>query len=183
MKKIRTIALVCVGMILVTAAIFELPHMKSITQAPLVEQMTVEQMTREASVIVEATVAERLGTIREEDASGDDAVYTRYALEPTNFLKGSSDKLVVRVLGGRYLTTVVDAEDQPMYEVGQKALVFLTAPSNWQGDFRTVGEFQGKFTIDGTNATQDESGDSFTLAELEKTIKTTLLQPENSTTE
>ncbi|MBI4948076.1 hypothetical protein HY844_00765 [Candidatus Berkelbacteria bacterium] len=154
-------------------AAIELPHMGTANYRPLVAKMNVSELSATATEIVEATVKKDLGTIREVDSvDGEDMVYTRYLLAVKSVLKGSPAKeITVRVAGGSYLTTQIVAEDQPVFSENQQTITFLSKPSNWNGDYRVLGGFQGNFAVTGSEAVQNETGEKFVTTELINQIK------------
>lgn len=161
------------------AAIIELPHAKHFTQSSLVAKVDVPTMTKDADVIMTGTVGQRLSTIRKTDSTGEDMVYTRWQITPDQVLKGQSNKpIIVWTAGGQYLTTIVDAEDQPTFVVGQHVLVFLQQFPGVKNVYRTVGEFQGKFSLSDSSkaaiATQDSTNDQQPQTALEATISENL---------
>lgn len=170
--------IISIGM-LAALAIVELPHAKHYRQTALVEQLDVTAMSARANAVVTGTVTKQLGTIREMDATGEDMVYTRWRITPDKQLKGSMNKpFIVRTLGGQYLTTIVDAEDQPTFSIGERIIVFLQQIPEWKGDYRVVGEFQGKFKLEDRNgqqiAIQSETKKEQPENDLEQTVNATL---------
>lgn len=134
----------------------ELPHAGMSNRDLLVAQIPVERLDNEAQLVVQGAVTKRLGTVREVDETGDEMVYTRWQIKPENTYKGRHQRtVVVRTLGGQFLTTVVEVDDQPRFTVGERVMVYLLEVPNWKGDFRTVGEFQGKFELAGAAADAD----------------------------
>lgn len=165
---------VIVGAI-VGLAVVELPHAKRYTQHGLVERVDVPTMTKDADLAVIGVVKKRLGTTRQTDATGEDMVYTRWLIQPDRTIKGrASASVIVRTMGGRYGLTVVDVEDQPTFEVGEKVMLFLQSYPGWSSDYRVVGEFQGKFTLNGSGtgakAVQAETDKQYSLGELEQAV-------------
>jgi len=157
------------------AAITELPHTKHYQQDALVERLDTTSLSQRSAVIFTGTVTKKLGTIREQDATGEDMVYSRWLIQPDRTLKGASNRtVVVRTLGGQYLTTIVEVEDQPKFSAGEKVLLFLQQPEDWKGDFRTVGEFQGKYSLNSSSGQtvtiQAETGKKQPLSEVESDV-------------
>ncbi len=175
MKLTQRLALYSLGGLIALGTVVELPHAKHFKQTSLVAKVDVATMTTEADLIVSGTVSKRLGTTRKTDQTGEDMVYTRWQIIPDQALKGQGNQpIIVWTAGGQYLTTVVDAEDQPTFVVGQRVLVFLQQLPDVNNAYRTVGEFQGKFSLSNTGstaeATQDTTGESQSQVSLEATI-------------
>lgn len=168
----RMIVIVAVGLLAIMA-VYELPKSGNIKYAPLVVKMSVSELTTNAAEIIEGTVVKELGTTREADPNdGQEMVYTRYQIKVDNKLKGTlGSEVVVRVAGGRYLTTEVDAEDQPTLEVGEKIIAFLNKVSDTNNDYIVTGGFQGSFEVNGSEAVQDETEEKFVAADLISQIK------------
>lgn len=163
----RRILLIAAVTLLLGLAALELPHAKRLSIDPVVIAMTTPELAAEADAVVEGTVQRRLGTVRETDASGSEMVYTRWLVRPERVDKGAPGSAVVlRTLGGQYLSTIVEVDDQPTLEAGERALLFLKHIPEWKGDYRAVGEFQGKFRLEGDSAIQSESVVRQPLAEL-----------------
>lgn len=158
---------------------FELPHAGVTTYHPLVKQVDVPIMAKEAEAVLSGVVEKQLNSVRGLGPAGDDMVFTRWLIKPDRWYKGSTTKpIVVRAMGGQFGLTVVDVEDQPQYAVGERVMMFLKAQSGWDNEYRTVGEFQGKFHLETANGTvtarQSESGQSQPLTAIESAIRSSM---------
>jgi len=178
MKKIiiRLSIITLVGVIALLA-ILELPHAGRSTSHGIVAKMELPDLTREADEILIGKVIKKINTFRETGVDGQEMVYTRWLIEPTKKLKGQGQQpIIVRVMGGRYGLTIVEAEDAPSFSVGEKVLVFLSPLPDTTNEYWIRGEFQGKFKIDKSSdnvetAIQQESEKMIILNDLEKEIK------------
>lgn len=171
-KRLSLVALVT---LVVGVAAIELPHAGKTTHDLLVVEVPIETLGKEADVVISGTVLKQLGTIREIDATGNEMVYTRWSIKPEKELKGKAGKsIVVRTLGGQFLTTIVEVDDQPTFTVGERVILYARSVPEWKGDLRTVGEFQGKFSITGTagseTAVQAETTERRSLQQLETEV-------------
>ncbi|MBI5467036.1 MAG: hypothetical protein HY975_02365 [Candidatus Kerfeldbacteria bacterium] len=136
--------------------VVELPHAARIAHDPLVVEMSDIDLAKNADQVVSGTITKKLNTVREVGADGEDMVYTRWQVRTTRTVKGTHGQTVnVRIPGGRYLSTIVEVEDQPDFSVGQSVMLFLGKRDDWKGDYRLVGEFQGAFRLEGTGVSQE----------------------------
>lgn len=165
--------------VIVGFLVVELPHAKRYSYHGLVLEMDVPAMAKEAELMFSGTVMKELGTVRTTDPAGEDIVYTRWLIRPDRFTKGSASKpIVVRTIGGQYNLTFVEVDDYPSFTVGESVALFLKTHPDWKGDYRVVGEFQGKFRLDESNGTltaiQAESESKKPLTDLEQQVRAAL---------
>lgn len=130
-------------------AVLELPHTTMYKQSLTIEKLDLPALQQRADTVVRGTVVKKMGTMREVDATGEDMVYTRWQIQINKKYKGRPEgKIIVRTMGGQYLSTIVEAEDQPDLSVKEQVFLFLQAVPGWKGDYRIVGEFQGTYKIE-----------------------------------
>lgn len=172
----QRLPLLILGALLTGGAIIELPHAQRTVVSQVVRVMNIQTMAKEAELVITGKVVGNLGTLRDIGPAGEDMVFTRWRIRPEKELKrATTNEIVVRTLGGQYLTTIIDVEDQPTFTVGERVTLFLRQPADWKGDYRTVGEFQGKFRLEEKNgkrvAIQSETNKEQSLGELEQTVQ------------
>lgn len=106
----------------------------------LVEKLSLHDLAARAGLIV---VGKVVGITYAKDAAGN--IYTQVAFSVEQTLKGESAReVVINVPGGKLDGRVLEVEDAPSFQSGEKAVVFLQKAD---GNFRVVGGFQGKFSI------------------------------------
>jgi hypothetical protein len=92
------------------------------SRADVVLDMSVEEMTRTASVVVH-------GTVTRVDAAWDDShtrIYTEVDIDVTTYLAGQGPARVqVRQVGGRVGDSELRVAGQPSFAVGEEVVVFL----------------------------------------------------------
>lgn len=73
--------------------------------------------------------------------------FTDFSFIPEKVLKGSIDgnNILVHQIGGVTEQGIVDLDEDPLYSVGEKALLFLKKGAD--GKCFTVGAYQGRFPI------------------------------------
>jgi hypothetical protein len=141
----------------------ELYYARNVHTSALVIPLSDEQIATAASAVVQGTVARRIGSYRDTDATGELTVYTRWLIQPDRVLKGPMIRsVVVRTEGGRVGLTSVVAEDAAEFSVGDRVFLFLE-PSPNSSDLRVVGMFQGFNAVtqeaDGTDTATQQGTD------------------------
>ena len=105
--------------------------------AALVEQLSLEDLTTRASLIVVGRVTSAVST------SAGGAISTRVSVVPTTFVKGSAPApITFDVPGGTVGGIRLEVEDVPSFEPGEEVFLFLRDEF-----FRVVGWYQGKLPI------------------------------------
>lgn len=171
-KPFRLALIIVLGLFLGGFAL-ELPHAKHVTAHIFVAKVDQQAMTKEASAILIGTVLKKENTVRTTVGS-DDSVTTRWNVKVEQTLKGAVPSVVVvRTDGGSYGLTVIDVEDAAKLVPGEHVLLYLE-PVPGTKDFQVIGEFQGKYTLEGNEqsqvATQQETGDRLGLTSAKKLI-------------
>lgn len=116
----------------------------------LLVNMTVDDLTRGSTLVAVGTITQQ-GTRPAVQGIG---VFTDSTVAVSDVLKGAaSSTVVVSTRGGRFGNVVAVAEDEPAFEVGQRVLLFL-AP-RWDGALETVGGYQGRYVVHGSEAANE----------------------------
>ena len=129
-------------------------------EATTLSQLSVDQMTDAADLVVRGTVTE-IWTDKDEHGY----IWTRAQLEVTEVLKGEpSSELVVSQLGGVYMNEAALIEGAARFSIGEEGLFFLT--SNQAGDrLSPIGMWQGKYTVRVDPQSGREMGVRFVLSQ------------------
>ncbi|MFQ6052619.1 MAG: hypothetical protein ACE5OO_00095 [Candidatus Bathyarchaeia archaeon] len=119
----------------------------------LARSMDLDELTREADVILVGTV-EEITT----NWGGESGVFRIVEVRVDEYLKNNmkSRSVFIRVLGGQMGSTGVWVEDQPDFAVSERVLVFLRESS--EGAYQVLNGPQGKFTI-ASGAATNEAGE------------------------
>lgn len=122
----------------------------------LMVQMTLDDLISQSDSIVIGKVVEIREPLWSNENAGPRTIYTDVIIKPERFLLGfKADKIAVRVEGGRIGTTAMLVEDQPVFNLNEEILLFLSRTENGMlplpkgiefVDYYTVtGLFQGKW--------------------------------------
>jgi len=149
----------------------------------LMVQMTLDDLVSQSDSIVIGKVIEIREPRWTNEHFGPRTIYTDVIIKPERFLLGfKADKIAVRVEGGRIGITAMLVEDQPVFNLGEEMLVFLTRPVDlnlvvpegigFTDYYNVTGLLQGKWgynkgrVTDLYDATQDISTVENHVAEL-----------------
>jgi hypothetical protein len=116
----------------------------NVVSATTMIRLSTEELTVTSELVVEAVVSSVESRFREDHRY----VYTYVALDVERTLKGSapSSAVVLEELGGSANGMNVTVPGSPVFEVGERVIVFLE-PKEGSEFFRTVAMAQGKFSI------------------------------------
>ncbi len=134
----------------VAAALLTCLAMTPVANATVMRELSMEELVDGADAIARARVT-RSGTVLSLDANGHYQPFTRTEMEVSEWLKGESDALVLRELGGligqngEHGGMAIDGT--PTYSLGEEVVVFLRHDPEEVGAFRTFGMVQGKFGV------------------------------------
>jgi hypothetical protein len=132
----------CIGplLVLVTLSATPLPSWS--------QELTIDQMTRRASVIVEGQVTSVHGDWNTDHTK----IYTTLRLQVARYHKGSASPgtLDIRFLGGTVGDMALVVIDQPTFSPGERVFLFLS-PNFDTSDTPIVGQYEGKLRMT-TNA-------------------------------
>jgi hypothetical protein len=104
-------------------------------------KVTLENLANGADFILVGTVTD-IASQKQDNQN----IYTEVTLSVEQTLKGKpGEKVVVKVPGGEAGGIAMMVTDNPSFQLGERAVVFLNKE---QGVFTVFGGFQGKFTID-----------------------------------
>jgi len=142
-------------------------------------KFTLDDLIKNSDAVVVGTVTEILPAKKDETAFGITLIYTDVVIQPERYLYGKSqaDRIAVRVNGGRIGDTVMIAEDEAEFTVGEECVVFLTHPTYahaaadgfTEEDYYIVyAGFGGKYAID--DGTIFNSIDKFVLSDVEQKV-------------
>jgi hypothetical protein len=121
--------------------------------ATTVVKMDLPSLVKTSDSIVEGVIT---GVNSKWDASQRMA-FTEINVQVHDNLKGDrSHELTIRHLGGQIGAMHMEAVGQPKFQIGEAVIVFLKQMNN--GTFYVNGLDQGKYTIDGSAATSNQSG-------------------------
>jgi len=123
--------------------------------ATSVQRLGFEDLVAKAQTIVEGSVVS-VQTYRSADGK---LILTNYTINVQESLKGSTGKTVtLTTVGGRIGNTVLHVSGMPVFQPGEKAVLFLEQA----GAFTTVvGLNQGKFTVSNGEISNSIIGLSF----------------------
>jgi hypothetical protein len=117
--------------------------------------------------------------IRKE--SGSNLIYTDILITPEKYIYGEADvePVVVRVWGGRVGSSVEVYEDEPVFTLNERVLVFVSEfasvqPVNDDANrsyYRVVGSFLGKYLIQDNTAVNEKTDGRINLTTIENKIK------------
>ncbi len=106
-----------------------------------VKKMSIEDMTKKASLIVIATVE----SIKSqwEEADGGKKIFTYVQINIKKYIKGCGEQRVeIKVPGGKVGEITEEVSDIPQFSSGEEIILFLKSDF-----FQVVGWNQGKYTI------------------------------------
>jgi hypothetical protein len=134
-------------------------------QATSVQRLSLDDLVAKASSIVEADVVSAR-TYRTPDGR---LILTSYTVSVQENLKGSPvSSIIVTTVGGRIGNTVLHVSGMPVFQPGDKAILFLEK----SGAYSTVvGLNQGKFAISNGEVANDITGLSFPDGQTGKQVK------------
>ena len=131
----------------------------------LLEEYTLEDLSKNSDVIVMGTVKEILPS-KWNSADGKrpdkvvefgpyDLIYTDIIISVDKYVKNplSSEEVIVRVEGGKVGNDTMAVEDEPSFKTGEKVLLYLTEDTSpgtkdtGPEHFKVTGYMQGKFTL------------------------------------
>jgi hypothetical protein len=109
------------------------------------QPVDIDTLTRRASIIVEADVAD----VRAAWTPDGTQIRTKVRLRVRQYLKGGhgEDTLEIEHLGGTIGELTFAVLGQPTFETGERVFLFV-APNVGQGDFPIVAGEHGKFTVE-----------------------------------
>ena len=114
-----------------------------------------EELMARAALVVYGRVVRESDPFWIECYFGSKALHTDFYVEPYEILRGETflDEVVVRTRGGETDDLILIVRESPNFQIGEKYLLFLTAPSG--GPFATPGEYyyiigglQGVFEVE-----------------------------------
>ena len=116
--------------------------------------MEPEDLASRATVVVEASVSRSAAGY--DPQSGTFATYVTLEVERVHRGPNRLERVVLREPGGRWGDLVHEIDAVPLYEPGERVLVFLEPAPD--GALRTRGMFFGKFRLDGRGVTRELGG-------------------------
>ncbi len=111
-----------------TTAITPEPGDNKMIVSVLLPRMSLEELIQNVDAIVVATVVEIMPARWNNDvASENNTIYRDVILQAAQYLFGApkSERLAIRVDGGRIDNTTMIAEDEPVFVQGESCLLFL----------------------------------------------------------
>lgn len=190
-KKIISFSLIAIIIVASSIIIFNLfnhSSEKTVTKVSAVlAKVTPEEIVKQSDGIIIGTVESLQVTkapsdlrANEEDiVTNVDILVERYLFNPKNL---SLSKITVQTIGGTIDDKTIIAEDSPIFQKGDKVVVFLHQKND--ATFTVYGWSQGKYTIldDRLANNQNEQdifksifGKEMTLTEFEKQIESIVL--------
>ena len=127
-----------VGMVF-TVALFIIFSLSTVVCFGALIHMDIEDLTREASVIL-------IGNVTAITTHGGEGmIYREVEIDVERYLKNplNSSEVFIEVLGGEMGEIGLWVEDQPSFEINERVLVFLRDG----GAYQVVGGPQGKYTL------------------------------------
>ncbi len=163
----------------------------TLRRSALVREMSIEDLTREASIVVAGTIREvsagRWSTPDGKRPSGPlrggpDApiIFREALLQVEEYIKGSfgAKELTIHLEGGQVGTDNMWVEDQVSLDPGEKVLVFLSPDTSpelaGRPGYAVRGSFQGKYKITGGLAVGGATNSSIPLNDLTARIKSAM---------
>jgi hypothetical protein len=126
----------------------------SVAGATIMVPLSVEQMTREADVVVHGRVVTQQAVWDDKH----DRIYTHTTLEVIEPIHSAGasppGKVLVRSLGGELDGVGLAVSGTPKFAIGEEAVLFLRRDPKIEGAYQVIGMNQGKFRIErepGTN--------------------------------
>ena len=134
----------------------------------LMEELTLEELTIRADLIVVGTVVNIMSQ-READQG---PIYTLVTISVAHGIKGEADQeeIVIRLAGGEVNELQEWVEDVPSFQPFERVLVFIQQKET--NALSIVGGFQGKYTIEGEKI----AGSNMTLSEFINQINSIMEQ-------
>jgi hypothetical protein len=134
------------------------------------QSLTIDQMTRRASIIVEGQVA----SVTADWNTAHTQIHTTVRLQSVQYYKGTGPAtLDLRLLGGTVGDMTMRVIDQPAFASNERVFLFLS-PNFEARDVPIVGQFQGKLRVT-TNAQGQEvlvgSTQTFLKSDVESSIR------------
>ncbi|MCX9025649.1 MAG: hypothetical protein OIN85_06075 [Candidatus Methanoperedens sp.] len=131
----------------------------------LMAKMSVEDLTKEADVIV-------IGNIKEVDSrwsQGRTPINTYVTLSVENYIKGGEgqETLTIITQGGSKWGFTVWVEDTPVFTKNEKVLVFLKKAGR---EFSVAGWAQGKYIVENEEV-RDISGEKISLKDFLRSVE------------
>ncbi|MFA5069675.1 MAG: hypothetical protein WC528_00080 [Patescibacteria group bacterium] len=146
-KQVIRVVIIVVVLVAVFFGGRELYYAKHITRQSLMVKLTAEELVRDSNIIMQGTVTKSLGTKRYADENGEIMVSTRWQVKVDKQYKGENfGTVIVQTPGGRYGLTEVIVEDAAVLTPEEKVLLYLSQAED-EGEYRVVGELQGKFEV------------------------------------
>ncbi|HEY2380343.1 MAG TPA: hypothetical protein VGK48_04085 [Terriglobia bacterium] len=123
--------------------------------ATSVQRLSFDDLVAKAQSIVEGSVV-AAQTYRSQDGK---LIFTNYTIQVEESLKGPNKKTVIlTTIGGRIGNTVLQVSGMPVFQTGEKAVLFLEQA----GAYTTVvGLNQGKFSVSNGQISNSVAGLSF----------------------
>lgn len=144
---------------------------------------SVNDLIKLSEIVVIGSVTEILPAqkgIRKE--SGTNLIYTDVVITPDRILNGkvTSQYIIVRVWGGRVGGETEIYEQEPVFTINERVLVFLSEftsvfpadSSNNLAYHRVVGGLLGKYRVEADRATNQITNRKINIAEVERQINT-----------
>lgn len=179
MTKKRTALLSAAGLFAVFQAVMLLGIIPmQIHSSTSMEEYSVEQISQRAEMIVKGTIVDAKSNIHASISNPDrPIVLTTYSLKPDTTIKGSDKSEIVEFkVSGGVVNNVVHLSDQPVFEKGERVLLFLSKePGTIYGDsYYLTGVTQGVYKIKGDVAEQEIPGRTTTESALVQKIQQAL---------
>ena len=117
-----------VGSPITTTGVIPQPGDSRIVTCGLLPQLTLDEVLEHVDAIVIAEVVEIMAPRWGKDSSGEsDIIYQDVVLRAERYVFGApaSERLVIRVNGGRIGKTSMIAEMEPVFTLGEESLLFL----------------------------------------------------------
>lgn len=123
--------------------------------ATSVQRLSFDDLVAKAQSIVEGSVS-NTQTFRSSDGK---LILTNYTIQVEESLKGSNKKtIILTTIGGRIGNTVLHVSGMPVFQTGEKAVLFLEQAGTYT---TVVGLNQGKFTVSNGQISNSVAGLSF----------------------
>lgn len=110
-------------------------------------QLELDELIKSSDVILTGTVT-GIGPVYRGTWQNTQLIFTDVVVEASQLLYGqTSESLVIQTRGGRIDGSVIIAEDEPEFRLGEEALLFLRHNSDL-GSFIVTGTLQGKWSCE-----------------------------------
>ncbi|HXZ79578.1 MAG TPA: hypothetical protein VEG30_06590 [Terriglobales bacterium] len=117
--------------------------LRSNLNATMIVPISVEELTRRASDVVEATVLNSWSAWNPQHT----LIYTYTQMQVIQSLKGTSQSITVKQIGGKVGNVTQKVAGVRQFQIGEQAMLFLRPSQAGDGTHVIVGLMQGNFRI------------------------------------